>query len=369
MKVLNRNDDLVKNYKDILDHDKEYWLELVFHVEDVYKIIYNLPNDIFYSIKYESSYLLISNEFECFDNIVYEIYDFLIIKYNIPEHKIVFLSGAKEIKKIVIKIKDEINKKYHTVYKGIDARFFGWFEYFISRECKKNQKSIIQKRKFLLNGKLDYKKHFLCLNRRWRLHRPVLVALLNNKNLLEKGYVSLGSNDQNLDWNSVYDNLLQTNQDNTVLYDILKEDKNKNTSLGYLTLDSEDFEYKQPNLVQTLDPYYMSFMSVVTETYFYDFDTLFLSEKTFRPIAYLQPFIIVSIPNTLEFIKELGYKTFHPYIDESYDKELDDCKRMLMIVNEIDRICNMSQQELKKLSIAVKDICYHNYDLLLSKIK
>jgi hypothetical protein len=367
MRILNKPHDQFLHYKHILD-DNDYWLEFIFHAHETTTLVENIPKFIIESIKNKKLFLLLSNEFECFSDVPYAIYENLIIKQDIPESQIVFLSGARDIKKIVEKIKDEINTLHNTDFQGIKSIFFPWFEFFTSKNCKKIKNNIITKRKFLLNGKLDYKKHYLCLNRRWRHHRPTLVALLNNKNLLDKGYVSLGSNDQTHDWNTIYDELLHYNKKDSYITSILENDKEKNLNLGYLTLDSEDFEHKRPNLVSTLDPYYQSFMSVVTETYFYDFDTLFITEKTFRPIAYLQPFIIVSIPNTLGFIRELGYKTFHPYIDERYDLEHDDGKRMLMIVNEIERICRLSQKELRELSLQVKDICYHNYNLLLSKI-
>jgi hypothetical protein len=93
----------------------------------------------------------------------------------------------------------------------------------------------------------------------------------------------------------------------------------------------------------------------------------FLSEKTFKAIAMTHPFILVSVPGSLEVLKAMGYKTFSPIIDESYDTELDDGKRMIKILNEIERLCNLNQSELEKFLIEAREICEYNYNVLILK--
>lgn len=366
MKILN-NPTREEHYKKILDNEN-YWLEVVIHSEDVSPIIRKIPSQVIQSIKNGPTYLLISNEFECFDSVIEEIYNCLIIKFTIPEDKILFLSGSKDVKNSTISIKNKINNKYGTDYKVIDSRFFNSAERIIAKNCKNISNSCDFKRNLLLNGKLNYKKHYLCLNRRWRLHRPTLIALLNSKGILDKGYVSLGLNELNETLDQIYDNIIEINKNNQVLLDLLITNKTQNLKIENLTIDAKNFEDKKVELSNHLEQYYTSsFISIVTETYFYDFNSVFLTEKTFKPIAYKQPFIIVGAPRSLKFLKELGYKTFHPYIDESYDDEVNDSKRMLMILNEVEKICNLSDQDLKKISLGIKDICYHNYQVLASR--
>jgi hypothetical protein len=79
------------------------------------------------------------------------------------------------------------------------------------------------------------------------------------------------------------------------------------------------------------------------------------------------PFILVSRPHTLSMMRNIGYKTFHPLINEDYDSEEDDCKRMLMIVNEIDRLCKLSDDELRVFLTEAKQITEYNYNVLFSK--
>jgi hypothetical protein len=117
--------------------------------------------------------------------------------------------------------------------------------------------------------------------------------------------------------------------------------------------------------------YDSTYFSVVTETLFYQGRKLeyngFYSEKTFKPIAHKHPFILLSTPQSLKRLKELGYRTFHPYIDESYDSEENDSTRMLMIVNEIEKLCKMPIEDLQYKMEQCRLICEHNYNLLLSK--
>jgi hypothetical protein len=75
----------------------------------------------------------------------------------------------------------------------------------------------------------------------------------------------------------------------------------------------------------------------------------------------------VSRPHSLSKLKELGYKTFSPYIDESYDEEINDYERLKMIVNEIERLSNLSEPQLVEFLTAVKEIVEYNYQLLTNK--
>jgi hypothetical protein len=118
--------------------------------------------------------------------------------------------------------------------------------------------------------------------------------------------------------------------------------------------------------------YENSIVSVVNETTFYQGDnpneSRFLSEKIFKPIAVGHPFIFLTVPKSLEVLKSLGYKTFHPYINESYDDEFDNCTRMLKILKEVERISNFTDEEVKEFIKNVKPICDYNQELLKKKV-
>ena len=106
-------------------------------------------------------------------------------------------------------------------------------------------------------------------------------------------------------------------------------------------------------------------ISIVLETVFDD--RIHLTEKTLRPIACGHPFIIANGPGTLAFLRRYGFQTFHPFINESYDVELDNAKRMDLIIAEMSRIANLSKQEKQILLKNITNICEHNKRLFFSK--
>jgi len=46
---------------------------------------------------------------------------------------------------------------------------------------------------------------------------------------------------------------------------------------------------------------------------------LFVTEKTFKPIAFRHPFQVAAMPGTLQFLKDNGFETYENLFDERYD--------------------------------------------------
>ena len=92
-----------------------------------------------------------------------------------------------------------------------------------------------------------------------------------------------------------------------------------------------------------------------------------ITEKTNKPIACCKPFIAFSTPYFLEDARQLGFETFSPYINESYDLETDNQKRLNMIVDEIERITNLPADEYCTLVENCHSIAVRNQQKLLSK--
>jgi hypothetical protein len=90
-----------------------------------------------------------------------------------------------------------------------------------------------------------------------------------------------------------------------------------------------------------------------------------LTEKIFKPIANFQPFIFVTFAGGLKLLRELGFKTFDGFIDETYDTIESKEDRMLAIHNEIKKLCAMSNEELHDWYWKMEDILVHNQKLLL----
>lgn len=104
--------------------------------------------------------------------------------------------------------------------------------------------------------------------------------------------------------------------------------------------------------------YSETYVNLVTETFFGR--NVFLSEKIFKPLSNLQPFIVLGDYNTLAELRRLGFKTFEPFIDESYDLEIDSKIRMQKIETEIEKLKNKSIGEIHDWYYSIKDILLHN---------
>jgi hypothetical protein len=102
-----------------------------------------------------------------------------------------------------------------------------------------------------------------------------------------------------------------------------------------------------------------AYINIVSETTFYR-DSIFLSEKIFKPIIHGQPFVVVGSPGSLRLLHTHGYKTFSPYICEDYDNEPDDNKRMQMIIDELRRLSALPEDVFLDQIQLMHEICVYN---------
>jgi len=208
------------------------------------------------------------------------------------------------------------------------------------------------------NIKRDYK--FLCANR--TMEKPQRAAM---------GYFFIKYNLKNEGLFS----FIQSDSPNKIQNSLSKVFKNYNEEyldeliklLPY-ELDTNDLELEKKahfgSKNNKKEWYNNSYFHIVTETYFGP--NVFLSEKIFKPIANLQPFLVLGDYLTLFELKKLGFKTFEPFIDESYDTERDSYKRMELLEKEIIKLKNMSIDEIHNWYYSIVDILIFNKKHLYS---
>jgi hypothetical protein len=71
-------------------------------------------------------------------------------------------------------------------------------------------------------------------------------------------------------------------------------------------------------------------------------------------------------PGSLAKIRSYGFKTFSPWINESYDDEKDPQKRMIAIVEEMTRISKLPSQEKQLLFANCHSIAQYNKSIFFS---
>jgi hypothetical protein len=309
------------------------------------------------------AFLVLSNTHESFHSVVHGIYDNLVIASKIPPKQIILMSGSADILSKVRQISQIVG------YDEINCIWMVEFEY--AMQCQVLTEPSNVKSYSTLERK-SYNRKFINLNRRWRTHRPPLVALFTAMGLLEQGYVSLGISDMYQSWDVAWPNVLDMMRSVPEAVDMLENKKELILNLPPLYIDTTDLMTNRAIMDRSLDYVYQNtYFSVISETNFqakgWDAGNRFLTEKTFKAICKLHPFIIASVPRTVEALRSLGYRSFSPWIDESYDLEEDDGKRLYMIAKETERLCNLSDHQLEDFLVNVREICQHNLSILLNK--
>jgi hypothetical protein len=104
-----------------------------------------------------------------------------------------------------------------------------------------------------------------------------------------------------------------------------------------------------------------AYFSIVVDTEFHNSECLFLTPIAFKSFMNFSPFIYFGNHGALRRMRELGFKTFAPTIDESYDDIADFRLRMKGAFQEIRRLCSMSQMELSELYQNLWPVLEHNY--------
>jgi len=214
-------------------------------------------------------------------------------------------------------------------------------------------------------------KHFLCYNRLPKSHRAVTVLSLYKNNNLDKGIVSFPDFDM-----SPY-NTVQKKEDymkHEHYKYLLKDDElissyeNAADSLLKklpLVLDKDNFMVCHSIINNNISHYLDSYFTICTESHFAsrmeNGNAIGFTEKTWKPITNFHPFILLANKGSLKYLKEYGFKTFSPFIDESYDDIDDAGERFLAIEKEINKLCNKSVEEIHEWYWSIKDILKHNY--------
>jgi len=105
---------------------------------------------------------------------------------------------------------------------------------------------------------------------------------------------------------------------------------------NYFTVSSAHSHYSADF---DIEDYEATDIEIILETLFDD-SRLQLTEKSLRPIACAQPFILAGTPGSLEYLRSYGFKTFGDIWDESYDLVQGPEERLMRIADLMRQIAN-----------------------------
>ena len=112
-------------------------------------------------------------------------------------------------------------------------------------------------------------------------------------------------------------------------------------------------------------PYNDTKYNLISETNDNNTD-VFMTEKIWKPIIAQQIFVVHGNYLYLQKLREMGFKTFGSYFDESYDLERDGNKRVDAICKLCKDLLSKDWQDLYLQTIALRQ---HNYDTFFNKEK
>lgn len=254
-----------------------------------------------------------------------------------------------------------------TIY---EYSFFQYNHWFIGGHTQndkvKNSMIDVFNNSLKLNKENLKTKHFLCFNRVPKIHRLVIFSeLMSNDNFKDKYITSLAAI-------SDFPYLNYSNKEN-IITNISNFIGNKPKLFEFIDrydfnneyiFDEKDLKNNKAEIFN-IDTHRNTFLNIVTESLIHENHIVFFSEKTFKPIIAAQPFIIVGNPHSIKKLKELGFKTFDMWWDESYDLEKNLFKRLQKIINVIEHISTWDYKKCYQITQEMEETLKHNFDVLL----
>jgi len=247
-----------------------------------------------------------------------------------------FVTG-EEMKKIAI------NYPYHLWTGGVS-----WFWSFMYHKHKDNKPAVSHDH----NGSYWHKIHdFLYLNKATREHRVNLYNQLTKDGVLDNS-----------------------------IYTFVNMEPSRRLPKKYELPGIEPENYPRWGKDQDIyeAPYVDTVCSIISETNDND-NEIFMTEKIWKPIMAEHVFVVHGNYLYLQKLREMGFKTFGKYFDESYDLEKDPSKRIEKIVSLCKNLkskCDDSSSFVERGNKKWQDIYLqtqalrrHNYDTFFDKQK
>ena len=312
----------------------ELWCAKTF--ADSFNLLLNIPSRIIKAAKVKRLRILILSTVEG-DNFSYDTFDGFAHLHNtvrllgLPKHSVVIVSGNLNAGKQYTEwCRQNSKEEYIEFQEGVE-----WD----GKTSNPPSTTVSIK---------DHCLPFNSLNRAHRNHRTEHLYFLAENRL--NGLVSGGA------WFAT--DVIQKPIYQTVDYNHYKSVLTANYPK---TIDVVDLVNQVPNLINNLEIYENSQLTVVTESHFNQTGGLFITEKTFRPLLVGHPFMVLGQKGTLEKLRSWGFQTDFDGIDQSYDLITDDRERFLEFHQALRNWC-MLDAEIRRTAIYKwNNIIQHNF--------
>lgn len=198
------------------------------------------------------------------------------------------------------------------------------------------------------------------LNAIYSLKTNTYNALCYNRLLREHRYATLAHIAQSSMQNTLFSSLRMTAPDHPVPWTTVRDNVLKNPNFFYLTKGSDwltahkdkdfrvldedvDLQQNQACSLPWSHGLNSNFM-LVTETFEFQYGT-FITEKSYKPFLFLQPFVQVGDHLNVQWLRDNGYDVFDDIVDHSYDQEPDWSKRVALALAEYTRLSSWNGEQ------------------------
>lgn len=184
-------------------------------------------------------------------------------------------------------------------------------------------------------------------NRKPRDHRSALVNQLINEDLLKYGVVTLGKQ------NNIFSKEITPSQHLTL-------NETPDNAVGNWAMSMEFGIPHDIHSLGNMQIWQQHFLNVVGETEFLPWDNMFVSEKTWKPILGLRPFVINGQTKIYQYLRDQGFRTFNHYWPHIELETINELQVHDSIVQLIKYLVGLGTDQLQHLYSHMLPDLLHN---------
>ena len=269
---------------------------------------------------------------------------------KIPSSQFVLIFGDLNVGENYQKYMSDHEQYYGYYFENIFVfDHFGWeLHDYIKNFVLTNpdQKEVLPATDEIRDHKRSHK--FLCLNGGGRPHRKFMLTELKRQGILDDGLWSyLNKFDIPYEPADYCFKPIKKGTGDMSFIEMISYHKTHGNQMIEKHLDVNAEQDAWHNRGMTADHYKETYFNIVTETWPAD-PSFFVTEKIFKPIVNLQPFVVCGLPGNIKYLKDKGYETYNDWFVEDYDNVQGNKQRMYYLMQEIVRIAKLPKEELHK---------------------
>lgn len=250
-------------------------------------------------------------------------YQEIVHELHKQHKKLIVINGAEDI---IIPHPTWNIELYKYPFATIERAYYRMFEHEML-----SQYHVTKEQRIITNiESLDYKFHFISMNRKAHKPRMQTIDLLAKYKLIDNNAIS---------WHNMQP------ESHNYKYFVPK----------IMNLSDDYAETYEQAMVPT--EYYHSFAQLVMET---TTESFIVTEKTATPIMIGKPFLSASCPFFHKYLQDLGFELYDEIFDYSFDIVFDNYTRFEMIVQNFDNLSKIPINQLNELAKKIKDKIEYN---------